>query len=90
MKMPKKAAKSGIDRLPSLGELQRLIMGARSPRMRLAIMMCLTGMRLNECLSVRREHVDLDRGYIIIPPENTKAGVGREVPIPSELKEGLK
>ena len=91
LKVPKKAAKSRIDRLPSLAELQKLIMGARSPRMRLAIMMmCLTGMRLNECLSVRREHIDLDRGFITIPPENTKAGVGREVPIPSELKEELK
>ena len=91
LKVPKKAAKSRIDRLPSLAELQKLIMGARSPRMKLAIMMmCLTGMRLNECLSVRREHIDLERGFITIPPENTKAGVGREVPIPSELKEELK
>ena len=91
LKVPKKAAKSRIDRLPSLAELQKLIMGARSPRMKLAIMMmCLTGMRLNECLSVRREHIDLDRGFITIPAENTKAGVGREVPIPSELKEELK
>ena len=54
------------------------------------MMMCLTGMRLNECLSVRREHIDLERGFITIPPENTKAGVGREVPIPSELREELK
>jgi len=91
LKMPKKAAKSRIDRLPSPAELQKLIMGARSPRMKLAIMMmCLTGMRLNECLSVRREHIDLERGFITIPPENTKAGVGREVPIPSELREELK
>jgi integrase len=91
LKMPKKAAKSRIDRLPSLAELQKLIMGAKSPRMRLALMMmCLTGMRLNECLSVRREHIDLERGFITIPSENTKAGVGREVPIPSELREELK
>jgi integrase len=91
LKMPKKAAKSRIDRLPSLAELQKLIMGAKSPRMRLALMMmCLTGMRLNECLSVRREHIDLERGFITIPPENTKAGVGREVPIPTELREELK
>jgi len=91
LKIPRKAAKSRIDRIPSLAELQRLVMGARSPRMRLAIMMmCLTGMRLNECLSVRREHIDLDRGFITIPAENTKAGVAREVPIPSELREELK
>jgi len=91
VKIPKKAGRTRIDRLPSLSDLQRLVSGAKSPRMRLAIMMlCLTGMRLNECLSVRREHIDLERGFITIPPENTKTGRGREIPIPSELKEELK
>jgi integrase len=91
IKMPRKAGRTRIDRLPSIADLQRLVSGAKSPRMRLAIMMmALTGMRLNECLSVRREHIDLERGFITIPPENTKTGRGREVPIPSELKEELK
>jgi len=91
LKIPRKAARSRIDRIPSLAELQRLVMGAKSPRLRLAIMMmALTGMRLNECLSVRREHIDLERRIITIPPENTKTGVGREVPIPSELLAELK
>jgi integrase/recombinase XerD len=91
IKMPRKAGRTRIDRLPSIADLQRLVSGAKSPRMRLAIMMmCLTGMRLNECLNVRREHIDLERGFITIPPENTKTGRGREVPIPSELKEELK
>jgi len=90
LKIPRKGAKSRVDRIPSVAELQRLVMGTKSPRMRLAIMMlALTGMRLNECLSVRREHIDLNRGVITIPPENTKTGVGREVPTPSELKEEL-
>ena len=91
VKIPKKAGRTRIDRLPSLSDLQRLVSGAKSPRMRLAIMMmALTGMRLNECLSVRREHIDLERGIIIVPPENTKMGRGREIPIPSELREELK
>jgi integrase/recombinase XerD len=91
VKIPKKAGRTRIDRLPSLADLQRLVSGAKSPRMRLAIMMmALTGMRLNECLNIRREHIDLERGFITIPPENTKTGRGREVPIPSELKEELK
>ena len=91
VKLPRKAGRMRIDRLPSLADLQRLISGAKSPRMRLAIMMMtLTGMRLNECLNVRREHIDLERGFITIPGENTKAGRTREVPIPSELREELK
>jgi integrase len=91
IKIPRKAGRTRIDRLPSLSDLQRLISSARSPRLRLILMMlCLTGMRLNECLSVRREHIDLECGIIIVPPENTKMGRGREVPIPSELREELK
>ena len=91
IKIPKKAGRTRIDRLPSISDLQRLISGAKSPRLRLILMMlCLTGMRLNECLSIRREHIDLERGFIIIPPENTKMGRGREIPIPSELREELK
>ena len=90
IKVPRKAAKTRIDRIPSVGELQRLISFSRSPRMRLCLMtMALTGMRLGECLGLRREHVDLGRGFIIIPPEHTKTGVGREVPIPTELRREL-
>jgi integrase len=91
IRFPRKAGRTRIDRLPSLSDLQRLVSGAKSPRMRLAIiMMALTGMRLNECLNIRLEHIDLERGFITIPPENTKMGRGREIPIPSELREELK
>jgi len=91
LKIPRKAGRSRIDRIPSLAEIQKLVMGTKSKRLRLAIMiMALCGLRLNECLSLRREWIDLERGFIIIPPEVTKSGRGREVPIPSELKEELK
>jgi integrase len=87
VRIPRKAVKSRVDRIPSLAEIQKLVTGTRSLRMRLAIMtLALTGMRLGECLRVRREHVDLERGVIVIPPENSKTGRGREVPIPGELK----
>jgi len=87
VRMPRKAVRSRVDRIPSLAEIQKLVIGTRSLRMGLMIMMlALTGMRLGECLRVRREHVDLGRGVIVIPPENSKTGRGREVPIPSELK----
>ena len=91
IKIPRKAAKSRVDRISSLAEIQKLVMATKSPRMRLAIMMlALTGMRLGECLGVRRERTDLERGMIVIPPENTKTGKGKEVPIPSELRAELK
>ncbi|MHA1632642.1 MAG: tyrosine-type recombinase/integrase [Candidatus Freyarchaeota archaeon] len=91
LKVPRKVGKSRIDRIPSLAEIQKLVMGTRSRRLRLAIMvMALCGLRLNECLSLRREWIDLERGFIIIPPEIAKTGKGREVPIPMELREELK
>ncbi|MCS7135773.1 MAG: tyrosine-type recombinase/integrase [Aigarchaeota archaeon] len=91
IKIPRKSGKSRLDRIPSMAELQKLIMGSRSPRMRLAIMaMALCGLRLNECLGLRREWIDLERGFITLPPEATKTGKGREIPIPSELKLELK
>jgi len=91
LRIPRKAGKSRIDRIPSLAEIQKLVMGTKSKRLRLAIMvMALCGLRLNECLSLRKEWIDLERGFITIPPEITKTGKGREIPIPSELKEELK
>jgi integrase len=46
-----------------------------------------TGMRRSEILSIRREHVDLDRGVIFIP--RAKAGA-REQPITRDLAEFLR
>jgi integrase len=91
LKVPRKAAKSRIDRIPTLAELQKLISFTRSPRLRLILMtLALTGLRLDECLQLRREHIDLERGFLIVPPEHDKNGKGREVPIPTELKNELK
>ncbi|MCS7145661.1 MAG: tyrosine-type recombinase/integrase [Aigarchaeota archaeon] len=91
LKVPRKSGRTRIDRIPSLAELQKLVSGTKSPRMRMAIMlMCLCGLRLNECLGLRREWIDLERGYITLPAEATKVGRAREVPIPSELKSELK
>jgi integrase len=91
LKVPRKAAKSRIDRIPTLAELQKLISFTRSPRLRLILMtLALTGLRLDECLQLRREHIDLERGFLIVPPEHDKNGRGREVPIPTELKNELK
>ncbi|MEM3906362.1 MAG: tyrosine-type recombinase/integrase [Nitrososphaerota archaeon] len=91
VKIPRNAGRSRIDRIPSLAELQKLVMGTRSARMRVLLMtLALTGMRLSEALSLRREWIDFERGVIRLPPEATKMGVGREIPIPSELREELR
>ena len=91
IKIPRNAGRSRIDRIPSLAELQKLISGTRSARMRLLLMtLALTGMRLGEALNLRREWIDLDRSVITLPPEATKTGRGREIPIPTELREELR
>ncbi|MEM2189219.1 MAG: tyrosine-type recombinase/integrase [Nitrososphaerota archaeon] len=91
IKIPRKSGRSRIDRIPSLAELQKLLMGTRSRRMRLIIMfMALCGLRLSEALSVRREWIDLERGFLTLPAEATKTGRPREIPIPTELREELK
>ncbi|MEM3389684.1 MAG: tyrosine-type recombinase/integrase [Nitrososphaerota archaeon] len=91
IKIPRKAGRSRIDRIPTLAELQKLLMGTRSSRMRLAIMlMALCGLRISEALSVRREWIDLERGFLTLPAEATKIGKPREIPIPTELREELK
>jgi integrase len=90
LKTPRKAAKSRIDSLPSIGEIQKLISSCKSRRMRLILMtLALTGLRLNECLSLKREYIDLEKGVIMVPSSITKTGKPREVPIPSELKNEL-
>lgn len=91
LKFPRKAGRSRIDRIPMLGEIQKLLMKTQSTRMRLAVMfMTLCGLRLSETLSLRREWIDLDRGFLTLPAEATKSGRMREVPIPTELRNELK
>ena len=91
LKIPRKAVKSRIDSLPSIGEIQKLISMCKSRRMRLILMvLALTGLRLSECLSLRKEWIDLERGIITVPSIITKTGKPREVPIPSELKNELR
>ncbi|MEM1759834.1 MAG: tyrosine-type recombinase/integrase [Thermosphaera sp.] len=91
LRIPRKSGRSRIDRIPSLAELQKLLMGTRSRRMRLIIMfMALCGLRVSEALSVRREWIDLERGFLTLPAEATKTGKPREIPIPTELREELK
>ncbi|MDJ0269264.1 MAG: tyrosine-type recombinase/integrase [Aigarchaeota archaeon] len=89
VKLPKKSPRR-IDRIPSLSELQRLIMATRSRRMRLLLhLLPLTGLRLGEALKLRVEYIDLENNTIHLPGEITKSGYPRDVPIFSELKAEL-
>ncbi|MCX8193732.1 MAG: tyrosine-type recombinase/integrase, partial [Nitrososphaeria archaeon] len=89
VRKPRKTA-SRVDRIPSLAEIQKLVLASRSPRMRLLIqLLCQTGLRISEALNLRVDCIDLEKGVIRVPGEITKTGVGREVPIVSELKEAL-
>ncbi len=88
LKMPKKAT-TRVDRIPTLSEVQRLILGSKSPRLRLLIQLLLqTGMRLNEALHLRVS--DIDAKVIRVSAAYTKKGDKREVPLIPELEEAIK
>jgi integrase/recombinase XerD len=90
VRMPKKGTVK-IDRVPTLSEIQRLILGSKSPRMRLLIQLLLqTGMRLNEALQLRVEHIDFDAKVIRLPGTITKTGKPREVPLVPELEDAIR
>jgi integrase/recombinase XerD len=90
VRMPKKGTVR-VDRVPTLGEVQRLILGSKSPRMRLLIQLLLqTGMRLNEALQLRVEHIDSDAKVIRLPGAITKTGKPREVPLIPELENAIR
>jgi integrase len=80
-----------IDRLPTLAEIQRLILASKSPRMRLLIQLLLqTGMRVSEALSLRVADIDFDAKVIRIRGVATKTKAAREVPLIPELEAAIK
>jgi len=89
LKMPRGTVR--VDRLPTLAEIQRLILASRSPRMRLLIQLLLqTGMRVNEALSLRVADIDFDAKVIRIRGVATKTKAAREVPLIPELEAAIK
>jgi integrase len=89
LKMPKGTVR--VDRLPTLAEVQRLILASRSPRMRLLIQLLLqTGMRISEALSLRVADIDFDAEVIRIRGAATKTKAAREVPLVPELEAAIK
>jgi integrase len=89
LKMPKGTVR--VDRLPTLAEVQRLILASKSPRMRLLIQLLLqTGMRVSEALSLRVADIDFDAKVIRIRGAATKTKAAREVPLIPELEAAIK
>ncbi len=90
IKLPKKAVVRS-DKLPTLGDLQRLILGTKSPRLRMLIQfLAQTGMRLSEAINCKLTYIGFENGWIKLPGIITKTGQPREIPLISELKEALK
>jgi integrase len=90
LKMPKKAT-TRVDRIPTLSEVQRLILGSKSPRLRLLIQLLLqTGMRLNEALHLRVSDIDFNAKVIRVSAAFTKRADKRELPLVPELEEAIK
>ena len=89
LKMPRGTVR--IDRLPTLAEVQRMILASRSPRMRLLIQLLLqTGMRVSEALSLRVADIDFDAKVIRIRGAATKTKTAREVPLVPELEAAIR
>jgi integrase len=89
LKMPRGTVR--VDRLPTLAEIQRLILASKSPRMRLLIQLLLqTGMRVSEALSLRVADIDFDAKVIRIRGAATKTKAAREVPLIPELEAAIK
>jgi integrase len=89
LKMPRGTVR--VDRLPTLAEVQKLILASRSPRMRLLIQLLLqTGMRVSEALSLRVADIDFDAKVIRIRGAATKTKRAREVPLIPELEAAIK
>lgn len=49
------------------------------------VALCYNGMRLNEFLDIKKEHVDLNKRLIYAPGSKTEAGKDRIIVIPSDL-----
>jgi hypothetical protein len=90
LSLPKNAA-TRIDRVPTIAELQKLILKTKSPRLAMLIqLLAQTGLRIGEALRLKVSNIDFENRVIRLSPKDTKTGEGREVPICSELHAALK
>jgi integrase len=74
----------------SVHEENRLLQSA-APHLRSIIIIALdTGMRRGEILAQRWEHIDLDRGLLLVTHSKTAEGEAREIPLTARLAELLR
>jgi len=82
------------ERILTVKEMDNLIKVAENPWgncLPLFLLIALnTGMRKMEILSLKWEHVDLKRRYLIVPEERSKNGKERKVPMNNVVYEALK
>jgi len=80
-----------IDRAPTVGELQKLILGTKSKRLRMLIwLMAVTGLRVGEALSLKVENFDFSCDPPVVRVITEKTYRHREVPLTREITEELK
>ena len=80
-----------IDRAPSLNELRMMILGARSRRLKVLIhFLAVTGLRIGEALSLKRENLDFDSKPPVVRVITEKTNIPREVPLTREIVDVLK
>ncbi|MEM4498328.1 MAG: tyrosine-type recombinase/integrase [Nitrososphaerota archaeon] len=80
-----------MDRAPTVGELRRMILGARSRRLRLLIwFLAVTGLRVGEALSLKPENFDFSSDPPVVRVVTEKTGHVREVPLTCEIAEELR
>ena len=75
-----------MDRAPSIQELRKMVMAARSRRLRLLIwFLAVTGLRVGEAFSLRRENLDFESSPPVVRVVTEKTGNVREVPLTREI-----
>jgi len=80
-----------IDRAPTLMELRKLILGAKSRRLKLLIwLMAVTGLRAGEALALKVENFDFTCDPPVVRVVSEKTWRRREIPLTREIAEELK
>ena len=80
-----------MDRAPSIGEVRRMVMAARSRRLKLLVwFLAVTGLRVGEAFSLKRGNLDLDSDPPVVRVVTEKVGKVREVPLTREIVGELK
>jgi integrase len=77
------------DRIPTVGELRRILSHGDLHMKALILTLSSSGMRPGEALAITWDNVDLDRRHIFIPAEITKTKEARDVFVSAECVEVL-